>query len=308
MPRMETEPGTTELPVIAISWLAALASIPLALIGAACGQGLGAMAGGCQWIGVSLPLDRQVWALVNQPTLNFASLPGARGYWLGSTLFPLFVAATVIHFVPRKRSLVGELVCVQLAWAITAIAVAWLPLLDASDGHIVRFLSLRGRPTSGVWLAPFVAACVAILPTLRVLELSRRRRPDISRRYRLWVVTIHLGPPVVLWLVAASFVRGEILLAPTVGLVALFASVLLFAWLWYPAPFVHPLELPGRSAIAALAIVALASISFVWLTGRPLADGRRAGVLWGQAHAFNNIRPWIEPMSTSGAEVVDAPD
>jgi hypothetical protein len=308
MPTMETEPGTTEPSVIAISWLAAVASIPVALMGAACGQGFGAVVGGCHWIGVALPLDRQVWALVNQPVLNFASLPGAGGYWLGSTAFPLLVAATVVHFMPRSRSLIGELISVQLAWAMSAIALAWLPLLDTSDGHVVRFLSLRGQPASLVWLAPFAGACAAILPTLRLLELTRRRRPDVSRRHRLWVVTIHLGPPAALWFGSASVVRGEIPLPPTIALAALFVSTLLFAWLWYPKPYVHPLELPTGKATTALAIAAAVLVSFVWMTGRPLANGQRAGLLWGQAHSFNNIRPWINPISATDVEIGDPAD
>ncbi len=77
MPAMQTEPRATSPLVVAVSWLAASVALPFALIGASLGQGLGALIGGCHWIGVTLPLDRQVWALVNQPVLNFAALPTA---------------------------------------------------------------------------------------------------------------------------------------------------------------------------------------------------------------------------------------
>ena len=45
MPAMETEPGTTTLSVIAISWVGAAAALPFALISATFGQGLGALIG-----------------------------------------------------------------------------------------------------------------------------------------------------------------------------------------------------------------------------------------------------------------------
>ena len=100
MPQMETEPGTASPSAIAISWLAASAAIPLTLITAVFGQGIGALAGGCHWIGASVPIGRQVWALDNQPVLNFSSLPGAGGYWLGSTAVPLVIAITEVSGIP----------------------------------------------------------------------------------------------------------------------------------------------------------------------------------------------------------------
>ena len=159
MPKMETERGMTAPSVIASSWLAASTATPLALIAAACGQGLGALIGGCQWIGVTLPIGRQVWALVNQPALNFASLPAAWGYWLGSILLPLLVAATIIGILPRPRSMVSELFSLQVAWAMTTLAMAWLPLVDTNDGHLARFLSLHGfSPPFPFWPCPVPAS------------------------------------------------------------------------------------------------------------------------------------------------------
>ena len=58
--------------------LAAVAAFPGALLVAVAGQGIGALLGGCGWIGVSTPVDRQVWALVNQPT----GLAGWQGPYL----------------------------------------------------------------------------------------------------------------------------------------------------------------------------------------------------------------------------------
>jgi hypothetical protein len=302
MPAMETEPGTASLSAIAISWLAASAAFPLTLIGAVFGQGLGALAGGCGWIGVALPLDRQVWALVNQPVLNFASLPSAGGYWLGSTLLPLVVAVTIIGFLPRARSFVIELTVVQIAWAMSVVAVAWVPLLDLEDGHLIRFLALHGRPAALVWLAPAIAACAALLPTLRLLELTRRRRSDSLRSYRLLVVAVHFGVPTVAWVTVVSLVRGSLPLTATIAMAVPIAAATVFTWLRFPRPYAHRLELPKPSEIGGLAIVAVLLGITVWLAGRPLPDGRSAGFLWGHAQSFNNIRPWIDSQPVIGSE------
>jgi hypothetical protein len=296
---METEPGTTRLSVIGISWLTAAIAAPLALIGAVLGQAAGALVGGCHWIGFTVPLDRQIWALVNQPVLNFSSLPDASGYWLGSMLLPLVTGAAVIGFLPRARSLVAELGSVQVAWAMSAISVAWLPLLDPTDGHLARYLALNNRPPGWIWLAPALACAVALLPTLRLLEMARRHRPNISRGSRVLVVALHLGAPAVAFAGVVSIVRGTVPLRPVMALALPLAAALLFAWFRYPAPYVHPLQLPGTSQITALAAAAIFLSAGVWLAGRPLPDGKSAGFLWGPAHSFNNIRPWIEPISIS---------
>jgi hypothetical protein len=305
---METEPGTATIKVIAISWLAASAAFPLALVGAALGQALGAIAGGCSWIGITLPLDRQVWALVNQPVLNFASLPRAGGYWLGSIGVPLLVALTIIGFWPQVRSLVAQLTAIQIAWSMSLVAVAWLPLLDRDDGHVVRFLALHDRPSFLVWLAPAVAAAAVLLPTLRLLELARRSRPDVSRCHRLLVVVLHLGLPSVLWIVLAVLVRGSIPWLATVAAAAPAGAAIVFAWFRYPTPYVRPLGRPRAAEITGLALAAAVLWAAVWLTGRPLSDDRSAGVVWGHAHSFNNIRPWVVPWSAVGAAVDDRGD
>ena len=295
MPAMETERGMTAPSVIATSWLAAFTAILLALVSAVCGQGLGAVVGGCQWIGVTFPLDRQVWALVNQPVLNFASLPAASGYWLGSLLLPLSVAVTIIGFLPRRKTLVAELMSLHVAWALSTITVAWLPLVDTVDGHFARFLSLHGVSGAWIWLAPGLATIIVLLPVLRLLELARRRQTEIGRTYRLGLVTLHLCIPAVSWVVISSSVHGAIRLLPTIAVAAPMISALTLAWFRYPSPYVHPLERTKAVHIIALTGVATVLLGAVWLAGRPLSDDASAGFLWGRPSSFNNIRPWIEP-------------
>jgi hypothetical protein len=294
---MQTEPEINAPSVVAISWAAAIAAFPLALVVAVFGQGVGAMVGGCHWIGVSLPLDREVWALVNQPVLNFASLPTAGGYWLGSLVVPLMVAALVIPLLPRAQSLIVEISVVQVAWGAAAVAVAWLPLLDEGDGHLTRWLALNGLSTSWVWLAPAFAAAAGLLPTLRLLELARRRHKDTGRIYRVALVVIHLVVPVVLWVGLASLIRSSVPLEATLAIAVPVCAALLLAWLRYPAPYVRPLERPSVSGVISLVICSALATILIWTTGRPLPDDESAGILWGTPQAYNNIRPWIDPVS-----------
>jgi hypothetical protein len=302
MPAMQTEPGTTSLSAITISWLAASAAIPLALVTAVFGQGLGAVVGGCHWIGISLPAGRQVWALVNQPVLNFSSLPSASGYWLGSTALPFVLAVTLIGFLPRARSFTIELAVVQLAWSMSVVAVAWMPLLDGEDGHLVRFLTLHGRAIEAVWLAPVLAAAAGLLPALRLLELTRRQRTVVRRALRLAVIAIHLCVPIFVWLVVVFFIQRSSPWPAAIAAVVPLAAALVFAWFRYPAPYVHRLEAPRSSELAALAMSTTVLVLIVFLAGRPTGDGRSAGVLWGTAQSFNNIRTWIDPWTLTGAE------
>lgn len=294
---MHTEPEINAPSVIAISWTAAIAAFPLALVVAVLGQGAGAMVGGCHWIGVSLPLDREVWALVNQPVLNFASLPSAGGYWLGSLVVPLMVAAFVIPLLPRAQSLIIEISVVQVAWGAAAVAVAWLPLLEKGDGHLARWLGLHSLSTSWVWLAPVIAAGVGLLPTLRLLELARRRQKDTGRIYRIAAVAIHLVVPVILWVGLVSLIRSSVPLEATLAITAPVCAAILLAWLRYPSPYVRPLERPTISGVVSLVTCVAVAAILVWTTGRPLPNDASAGILWGTPQAYNNIRPWIDPVS-----------
>jgi len=296
---MQTEPKINAPSVVAISWTAAIAAFPLALVLAVLGQGLGALVGGCQWIGVSLPLDRQVWALVNQPVLNFASLSTAGGYWLGSLMVPLIVAALVIPLLLRSKSLIVEISVIQLAWGAAVVAVAWLPLLDHGDGHLVRWLDLHDLPPTLVWLAPALAAGAGLLPTLRLLELARRRQKDTGRAFRVTLVVFHLAAPAVVWVGLVSLIRSSVPVEATVAIAVPVCAAIVLAWLRYPAPYVRRLERPTVSSVVALVICAAAAMILVWISGRPLPDDASTGILWGQPQAYNNIRPWIDPFLIS---------
>lgn len=280
--------------LLVVSWLAAAVAYPLTLMTAVLGQGLGALAGGCGWIGLSLPVDRQVWALVNQPVLNFASLPMATGYWLGSLALPLAVGTLLLPLMPRPRSLAVELAAVHIAWTAAALGVAWLPVLDMRDGHFTRWLALHGMPSGAVWLTPVVGAGIVLLPTIRLLQLARRYRPHSGRSYRLVVVCVHLILPFLLWVALAFTVHGSLIVSGIVAAALVATTGFVFAWFRYPAPFVQPLrELSPRDVVVVAAVAAVLAV-ILWLGGRPLEGGRSAGLQWGNASAFNNVRPWID--------------
>ena len=296
---METEPKIGSPVVVCLSWAVAIAAFPLALVVAAVGQGLGAMAGGCQWIGLSLPLGRQAWALVNQPVMNFSSLPSASGYWLGSLILPLIIASGIIPLLPRARSMLAELSVVHIAWSTALVAGAWLPLIDSDDGHFVRWLSHQDWPQEGVWAGPVLASIIALVPTIRLLEMARRRQTSARSIARFGIVAIHLGFPLVAWVVLTTLVRGSLPVAATVGAALPLVTSLTVAWMRYPAPYVRPLEPTTPSRFAGVLVAAALIAVFVWFAGRPLPEGRSAGLLWGTPQAFNNIRPWIEPWSAN---------
>jgi hypothetical protein len=291
---MQSEPEFGAPSVIVLSWTAAIAAYPAALMVAVVGQGLGALAGGCQWIGFSFSINRQVWALVNQPVLNFASLPSATGYWLGSLILPVLMAATLIALLPRKRSLLAELVLVQMSWAASVIGIGWLSLVDRNDGHLIRWLDLHDLATAGVWLAPVIASLLGLIPTLRLLALARRRRPDTGRLYRFRLVIFHFAVPVALWAGAAFAVGDTVPLDATIAVSFPLCAATALAWLRYPPPFAHRLKQPSRSGLAVLIAAAAACAIATTVAMRPRPDGMCPGVLWATPQPFNNIRPWID--------------
>jgi hypothetical protein len=304
---MRTEPGIMAPSIIGLSWLAAAGAYPGALLAAAVGQAVGALAGGCQWIGISLPLDRPVWALVNQPVINFSSLPSSAGYWLGSLALPVVLAVATIPLLPRGTSLLIEIVCVQWAWCAAVVAVAWLPLLEPRDGHLGRWLALRDLSPDLLWAAPGAAAAISLLPTLRLLELTRRRRSEPARTYRLAVAAVHLGGPAVIFGGLASWIHGRLPMAAAVALLLPVVTAFALAWFRFPEADIRRLALPGWGAATGLAAMSLIAASLVWFSGRPVGERQRSGILWAEPNALNNIRPWIEPLPLTRSLSIDSP-
>lgn len=274
--------------------LTALAAFPGALLLAVAGQGIGALAGGCGWIGISTAVDRQVWALVNQPTLDFATQLRSLGYWSGSTLLPLFVAFAAIPLLPRARSLAAELMVLHAAWACAVVGLAWLPLLDPEDGHLARWFELWRLPAPLVFLASALAIPAVLPPTLRLLALLRIGRPNTGRMLRLATVAVHLAVPAAAWVAMVTFLLGAPPAPPALAAGAAVMVALSTAWFGYPPAFVHRLRGVALGSWLRMAAAAAVVVAIVWLAGRPLSGGRHAGLLWARPAASNNIRPWID--------------
>ncbi len=293
---MRQRPPLTSVEIVLLSWLAAIAAFPGGLFLAAVGQGSGALLGGCTWIGVCLPLNRPVWALVNEPSIAFASFFSAWGYWLGSTLLPLIVAALAISLLPRKRRLGTELALVQLAWAAAAAGVAGVQLIGVSGGHVRQWLALRHLPPALVWLLPIAAAAAVVPASLRLLALDREAVPDGGRVRRLWIVFLHLVVPSVAWLTAVSIASGGVAWQAVVALLMPIVGALVLAWAAYPSRLPYRFENPSLGTWVSLALAAALAWGFVALAGRPLPGGDNAALLWGRPLATNNVRVWMQPV------------
>jgi len=277
------------------SWLAGLIALPLALFVAAGGQGIGSVLAQAGWIGLSVPWDRQAWALVNQPILNFASLASASGYWLGSWIAPIGVATLGIMLSLRLKSLSSQLFVVQWAWMAAVIGVSWQPALDPHLSHLARWFMFRGLPVELRWLSPALVAVVAVPIVLRLIAIARITRYHLRRGRRLILVAVHLLPIPLAWAAATTAIRGEFQLEASLMTGVPVIVVLMVAWIGYPAPLTHTVSPVTARAFGLLVVLLALGWTAFWIAGRPLADDRAAAVQWGRAKSSNNIRPWMEP-------------
>ena len=296
MPPVHRWPDPMAPTGLLVSWLAAVIAVPLSLFTSAAGQGLGALVAGSGWIGVSVPWDRQAWALVNQPVLNFASLSSATGYWLGSWVAPLLVAALAIPLSLRLRTVAAQLFVVQWAWIAIVIGVVWQGALDPQLSHFSRWLQFRALPPELRWIAAVLGAAVAVPIVLRLIALARIARHHLSRARRLALVILHLLPAPLAWAAITTVIRGGCEVETCVVASAPVVVVLAVSWIGYPAPLTHPIApIRGRVFIHLITYCVLIWAAF-WLAGRPLPEDRAAAVQWGCAGSYNNIRPWREPL------------
>ncbi|MCP4895795.1 MAG: hypothetical protein GY906_02375 [bacterium] len=279
---------------IVFSWLVAIAAFAGAVLIATAGQGFGTWLGDGEWIGVSTPIHRHPWALVNQPNLAFAASRSAYGYWLGSLSLGLGTSLATGLFLSRIPSVAGQLIAVQLSWATAVLSGAWFPLIDLKDGHLARFLSLHHLPDSALWMAPVLAGMVAIPAILRLLALGRSSRDSFGRIPRLLIVTVVLGPPLFVWIAAATILGGSLPIKACIACAAPLITIFAIAWMgWGRFPVINPEPVNWQAWFGATLAAALL-VGAVWLAGRPLADGQIAGVIWRKPNGFNNIRSWID--------------
>ncbi len=290
---------------ILVSWSAAVIGTLGALAFVAGGQGLGALFGGCRWIGVSLPIERQVWALVNQPSLAFSSHPSSAGYWLGGTTACLVIAVGVVPLFPRPRTMAFELLALQISWGAAVVGLGWMALLDPADGHLSRFLLLHDLPAALAWILPVTGAWAALIPTHRLLALERSARPQLGRGRRILTVMIHLVLPALGWIAVGTTLLSRIGIAvrwtPVLAAALPAVAALSLAWSLYPAPWIHPLEKIRFGSIVPIVVVAAVLVVSQIVLGGPVGATGNRGVLWAPPDSRNNIRSWIVPASISEA-------
>ncbi len=278
-----------------ISWLLAMFAIPLTLVAAAAGQGIGAWFGGCSWIGITLPLGRPVWALVNEPSIHFASLGTADGYWLGSLILPLLLALLAPGFIPRARTAGAELLMIQLAWASAFAGLAWLPLLDLTDSHLSHWLDFHRLGQHWIWVAPAVAGLIALLAANRLTKLLVTASPHAGSGTRVTAAVLHLWLPAAGWMLLVGIVSGPLSHRAVAAAAIPCGAVALGALLARPVGHSRPLEpVNTRTWVYGLTAVFLTG-ALVWVAGRPLPNQHNAGLLWGRPLATNNIRSWVTP-------------
>ncbi len=315
---MQRKPNPNTPPALVFSWVAAIAGGLLAILFSTVGQALGAMAGGCRWIGLSLPIQAQPWALVNQPSLAFSSQTAALGYWLGGIILCLVVALLTVGYMPRPKKLSWELTALQLAWGAAVVGLAWIPLLDPRDGHLSALLRLKGAPAALVWIVPVIAGWAGLLPTARLLALARAAGTALPRWKRMLTVAFHLAFPMVviiavgLVLIASrsqeSATRIELtrtlierLWPPAIAAMMPIMAAFGLAWTSIPQPSVVRLDELRFANVLPLVFCLTTFASVIVVLGRPLPEGRCGGVLWSVPDSRNNIRPWVEPIELFSA-------
>lgn len=295
MPPVHQRPDLGALKTLLASWLAALTALPASLLLSAAGQGLGALAAGGGWIGICTPWDRQVWALVNQPVLNFASLTDAGGYWLGSWAVPFLFAVIAIPLSLRLKTVATQLAVVQGTWIALVIAASWQIALDSHLGHLTRWLHFRELPAELRWVTVAAAAAAAVPIVIRLLAMARITRFHLGRGRRLALVLGHLFPVPAAWMAVAIVFRDAVPVEACVAAGVPLLVAVVVAWFGYPAPLTHPVAAVSPRALVALCVLGVLTWAACYSTGRPLPDDRAAAVQWARDGSFNNIRDWMEP-------------
>lgn len=300
MARVDARTDPLQATAVLLGWLAAALAAAATLLLAVLGQGVGAVLGGGSWIGISTAWSRTPWALVNQPTIDFAASPAALGYWFGSTALALAVAALGVVLLPRPRTVAAELAVLQLSWAAATVGGCWLPMLDLEDGHPARWLALHDLPPQLIWVVPGLAVVAAVPAVVHLLRLVRGARHHAGRYARLAAVTVHLVVPAAAWIALQRVLTGGIQAAPTAAVALPVTLAVAVAWARYPRPHGRPLEPVAAGSFVRLGAVLAALALLVAAAGRPLPDGAVAGLLWAKPDPLNNIRPWIEPAPPAG--------
>lgn len=280
--------------VILLSWATAAGIWPLLWWLLAAAQGLGTTAAGGSFIGLAVPLARQPWALVNQPTGAFsATMAALPAYWLAPALFALALAVAGPLIGPAPPSWWGELIVFHLAMAAAALGLGFAPALGIDDGPARGLLTFWQVPPA---LFMAVAACLGALgATFAVVRLSGflwAAPGGPTRRRRLLVALVHGMMPGVAWLVVAWLAGWGLPVVASVLLVLVVLAPLAFAWTRIPHSALARPSRPGAVKLGLTLIAGGAVLVLAAAAGGP-ESGRVRGFVWREPGMTNNVRSAI---------------
>ncbi|MCU0291580.1 MAG: hypothetical protein MUF10_06250 [Thermoanaerobaculaceae bacterium] len=277
--------------VVLLSLGLAAVAWPLAWLLLALAQGLGVLLAGGSFIGVSLPLGQCPWALVNQPSVAFASSRAALwGYWLAPALGAVALATVLPILAPTGRRWGGELLVNHLALACAVLGLGWAPPLGLGDGPargLERFFELS--PLAFMGGCALAGALVAPLSVLRLSGSLWHVSQSLTRARRLAVVAVHGLGPAAAWLGLSFLLGWRTGSVPLMTTGAVLGGAVVAAWLWVPRAGITRRDAPTFGRIAAAWLLGLAvGVSALW-AGAPAGRAPRA-LLWSKPTATNNIR------------------
>ncbi|HPW55251.1 MAG: hypothetical protein KA072_01425 [Thermoanaerobaculaceae bacterium] len=280
------------LRVVLLSLGVALIVWPLVWFLLAAAQGVGTTLAGGDFIGVSLPLGRYPWALVNQPEINFASTrAGLWGYWLPSAMLAVVVAVCLPVFAPGSRRWGGELALLHVALASAVLGLGWAPALGCLDGPALgleRFFHVPSLVYVGG--CALVGACGTSLTMIRLAGGLWHHSSPVTRRRRVSVVLLHGLLPLGFWLALTILLGWRPGPLPLAGVGTVLFGALGTLFQRVPRAELQRRDPPSTVRILLLWPFACAVLVLAAWTGAPQSGAQR-GYLWGKPLASNNIRP-----------------
>jgi len=276
------------------SWAVALLLWPVAWLVAPVAQGLGTVAAGGSWIGLSAPCGSVPWGLVNEPGMAFAASRAALfAYWLPPLLAPALLAVFLPALAPTGRGWLGELVLFHLAAGLSVAALGWGVPLGRGDGPAAGLLTFWHVPfgvTLGVALAAGIAGAALALARLGSHLWQAPGGP--TRRRRLLLALLHLALPSLAWVLAAHGLGFQLQRMPLLGVLAVVAGGVASAALLVPHSALHRPVALSRLAVVALGLGGvLVGLAFSWIAGT--SGGAAKAVLWSQERSSSNVRPGL---------------
>lgn len=280
-----------QIKVLLLSWLLSAVLWPLLWLLLPAAQGVGVVAVGGEWIGLSAPWGSQPWALVNQPGVGFSATRAAlAGYWLPPLVVPLLLALLLPPLMPSGQGWVSELAVYHTATAAAVLGLGLAPSFGVADGPVAGLEVFWKVPALLVVLLCAAGGVAgATMASLRLASPLWLAPGGPTRRRRVLIPLLHAGLPLLLWL-AALYLGGwrprtaaAVVAGAVVGL-----AVVASAWFVTRAPLVRRRG-AGWGTIGAAGVLAIAICGVLACAGAAHA-GSPKGFLWGEERMTSNVR------------------